>query len=343
MYYQKFIENIQLRRLVVLIGLIVSLFVIRGFLSDILFTFIFTYLFLNMTRFITRHIAIPTKLVVIILYGLIVVLFFILITKYVPIIIDQSFYLFKKLNQFYTEVLTFNDNDINTYLLNYLKDHSIFDQLQKSTVIIFDYLTNIGHVTFKFIMSFTLSFFYCIEEPRIKTFSKKFLGSDLGWLFSDILFFSKTFTSTFGIIIETQILIAMCNTILMIIPMIILNYSQLLSLSLMIFFLSLIPVAGTILSTIPLSFIAYYQGGLDYVIYMLLMIIFIHLFESYFLHPKFLSNKTQLPIFYTFVILFISSQLFGTWGLIVGIPIFVFFLEIINVSRNKSLENSSTT
>ncbi|NRE04462.1 hypothetical protein DBN73_17895, partial [Enterococcus faecalis] len=40
------------------------------------------------------------------------------------------------------------------------------------------------------------------------------------------------------------------------------------------------------------------------------------------LNPKFMSSKTELPIFYTFVILLVSERLFGVWGLIVGIPVF---------------------
>ncbi len=66
----------------------------------------------------------------------------------------------------------------------------------------------------------------------------------------------------------------------------------------MIFILSLVPVAfGVIISCIPLSFIAYSQGGLNDVIYILALITIVHLFESYVLNPKFMSSKTELPIF----------------------------------------------
>ncbi|MPN34068.1 hypothetical protein SDC9_181560 [bioreactor metagenome] len=59
----------------------------------------------------------------------------------------------------------------------------------------------------------------------------------------------------------------------------------------------------------------------------------VHLIESYVLNPKLMSSKTELPIFYTFIVLLVSERLFGVWGLIVGIPIFTFFLDILKVKE----------
>lgn len=58
-----------------------------------------------------------------------------------------------------------------------------------------------------------------------------------------------------------------------------------------------------------------------------------HLLESYILNPKFLSSRKELLIFYTFVILLIREKLFGVWGLIAGISIFTFFLDILKVKQ----------
>jgi predicted PurR-regulated permease PerM len=44
-----------------------------------------------------------------------------------------------------------------------------------------------------------------------------------------------------------------------------------------------------------------------------------------------MSNKTHLPIFYTFLILLISEHFFGVWGLIVGVPVFMFLLDVLEV------------
>ncbi|MEL1196152.1 AI-2E family transporter, partial [Staphylococcus epidermidis] len=88
---------------------------------------------------------------------------------------------------------------------------------------------------------------------------------------------------------------------------------------------------------IPLCIIAFSVGGIQYVVYILVMILVIHALEAYVLNPRFMSSKTQLPIFFTFVVLFVAERFLGTWGLIVGLPIFTFFLDVLGV---KTIQKS---
>lgn len=176
-----------------------------------------------------------------------------------------------------------------------------------------------------FAMSFILSFFFMIEKKKTIVFSRLFLKSEFSWFFQDIYYFADKFVNTFGLVLEAQFVVALLNTLLTTIALAVFGFHQLLSLAIMIFILSLIPVAGVIISCIPLSFIAYSQGGIRDVVYILITILIVHLIESYVLNPKLMSSKTELPIFYTFVVLLVSERFFGVWGLIVGIPIFTFF------------------
>ncbi len=70
------------------------------------------------------------------------------------------------------------------------------------------------------------------------------------------------------------------------------------------------------------------------VIYVLSMIAVLHFLEGYFLNPKLMSSKVNLPMFYTFIILIFSEHYLGTWGLIVGIPIFIFLLDMLDVDTS---------
>ena len=133
--------------------------------------------------------------------------------------------------------------------------------------------------------------------------------------------------------IEAQFIIAIVNTVLSVIALWIMDFPQLFGLGIMIFFLGLIPVAGVIISLIPLSLIAYTIGGFIQVLYILIIIAIIHAIEAYILNPKLMSSKTDLPIFYTFIILIFSEHFFGVWGLIIGIPIFVFLLDVLEVTN----------
>ena len=92
------------------------------------------------------------------------------------------------------------------------------------------------------------------------------------------------------------------------------NMPQLLSLGIMVFVLSLVPVAGVIISAIPMMFIGYSVGGLRYVFYIVIMLVVVHALEAYVLNPKFMASRTELPMFYTFVVLFVAEHLFWCLG-----------------------------
>jgi len=118
----------------------------------------------------------------------------------------------------------------------------------------------------------------------------------------------------------------------------VLGFPQIIGLAIMIFFLGLIPVAGVIISLVPLTIIAFTIGGYLKVIYLFFAIMIIHAIEAYILNPKLMSSKTDLPVFYTFVVLIFSQHFFGVWGLIIGIPVFVFLLDILDVTNKEPVK-----
>ncbi|MGX7243630.1 AI-2E family transporter [Enterococcus quebecensis] len=335
--YEKFLQNERLRRFFVLAAIIFVLYLARGMITMILLTFIFTFLALHFVKFVQGFIKIPSFVLVVATYSLIVFLVYLAITKYVPVLIHQSWQMYNSVVQFYQNP-TDDHNQLLMAINEYMAKSNLMSQIQNGASMILRYIQDIGSIGLSFVLSFILSFFFMIEKKQMAEFSKLFLKSDFDWFFQDIYFFADKFVNTFGVVMEAQFFIAVVNTAITTICLALIGFSQLPSLAIMIFILSLIPVAGVIISCIPLSFIAYSQGGINDVIYILVVIIVVHLFESYVLNPKFMSSKTDLPIFYTFVILLISERLFGVWGLIVGIPIFTFFLDILKIKAIRPLK-----
>lgn len=92
------------------------------------------------------------------------------------------------------------------------------------------------------------------------------------------------------------------------------------------------------ISLIPLLIIGYNIGGLTTVTYVLGIIAVLHFIEGYFLNPKLMSTKMNLPMFYTFIVLLFSEHYIGVWGLLLGIPIFVFMLDILEITHEESSE-----
>ena len=328
--WHRFIDNVPLRRFVVLALLIWVLYLVRGMLSAILLTFIFTYIVVHWVRFVQRWLPkLPSLLVVLVTYAVLVAAVYFAVTKYLPLLITQ---IIKMVNS----VLKFYQSQDGSWLIkqlnHYISAKTVTAQIKHGINLAFSTLTSLTKMAVTFLMSFILSFFYTIELRQMYSFSRLFLTSELfSWLFEDIYFFGKKFVNTFGVVLEAQFFIALCNTALTTICLMFMHMPQILALALMVFVFSLVPVAGVIISLIPLSMVGYSVGGIRDVIYIIIMIIAIHALESYVLNPKFMSSRTELPIFYTFVVLMVSEKLFGTWGLIVGVPIFTFLLDIMGV------------
>lgn len=335
--YEKFIQNTKVRRIAVLLSLGMILYLMRSMLTLFFLTFIFTYLSYKAVQKIKKYLKLSTGLLVIIIYGLIILFGYFVTTKYVPVIVNQTISTIDSLINFYQR----NPKDSDTFfqmIHDVIDQFNVLEYLKNEVTVLIEYIQNFGKVAIAAVMAFILSFFFLIEEKRTFRFSALFLKGELDWYFQDMHYFFEKFTNTFGVVIEAQFFIAFINTTLTTIALAILGFGQLPSLAAMIFILSLIPVAGVIISIIPLSFIAYSTGGINDVIIVLLIILAIHLVESYILNPKLMSSKTEIPIFYTFVILLVSEHYFGVWGLVMGIPAFTFFIDLLKIKSFQKVE-----
>nr|WP_162854098.1 AI-2E family transporter [Furfurilactobacillus milii] len=329
-YYQRFVKNVSLRRWTVLGFIVLALWLMRSMISIVLLTFVFTFLVTRLTQFIRRFVKIPAAVIVIAIYLLVILGLYSGITNYIPKLIDETVKMANTVYNFYRNP-SHDTNYVVNFINQYAKRLDIMNQLKNWATIILNYVGYIGQMALTLFFSLILSFFFTVENKRVREFSHLFLDSTYGWFFQDVSYLFKKFINTFGVVIEAQFFIAICNTVITTVTLAFMRMPQLPTLALMIFILSLIPVAGVIISVVPLGLIGYSVGGLDYVIYILVMILVVHTLEAYVLNPQFYASRTELPIFYTFVVLLVGERLFGVWGLIFGVPLFTFFLDLLGV------------
>ncbi|QSF45401.1 AI-2E family transporter [Paenibacillus tianjinensis] len=336
--FKRYYANITIRRfgILVLIGLL--LYSIRDMLNLVLLTFLIAYVMNSfqvlLTKRISKYIRVNSKVIIIVLYLALITMIVLALVKYLPKVFEQI----KQLTTFLSN-LTPEDipqNQITQYIFVTLKDLNYQSYLKGGI----DYVFKISNWGTTFVLSTILSFVFILEKSRIVSFTSRLRESKISWFYVELEYFGKKFISSFGKVIEAQILIALFNTVFTVIGLWILGmffspFPYLFALSIMIFLLSLIPVVGFVISLVPLCIIGYNIGGLEVVIYVLAMIAVLHFMEGYFLNPKLMSSKMNLPMFYTFIVLLFSEHYIGVWGLILGIPIFVFFLDILEVTREE--------
>lgn len=330
------LSNNSFKRVAIFTILVFILYMLRSMINLILITFIFSFLLDRLINLVSNKFKIHRNLAVLVTYLLIISILSIGIIKYLPIIITEIAQLVSQLQHFFTQK---HDNPILNYLLSLIETKQVSNYLEQGFTFLLNYFSGISKVTIQIMMSLILSLFFLLEKPKLIEFTSKFKQSKIAPFYNEIEFFAKKFVTTFGKVIEAQFIIALVNCVVTTTALWIMGFPQLMGLSILIFFLGLIPVAGVIISLIPLCTIAYTLGGIMKVVYILIVIVVVHAIEAYILNPKLMSSKTDLPVFYTFIVLIFSEHFFGIWGLIIGIPVFVFLLDVLEV-RNKNITTS---
>lgn len=334
------------RRFISLVLIFLFLYAMKSMISLMLLTFVFTYLINSVSKFLIHiledKIKINYKLMIITVSLLVTAILFIIVIDFLPLVIHEFQQVIRQVTHIYT---TPQKNEVINFIVNFLKEKldkiygTIFSSEGINYIIL--YISNIGKIAINIIVALILSIFLLLEKQKVMEFTSKFKQSKIAGICTEIEFFGSKFISSFGKVIEVQILIATINGILSAIGLSIIGFPHLLGFGMMVTLLGLIPVAGVIISLVPLSIVAFNNGGLVQVIYILVMIVLLHAFEAYILNPKLMSSKTKLPIFYTLSILLISEHIGGVVGLIIGIPIFMFILDIIEMPYgNKKVDET---
>jgi predicted PurR-regulated permease PerM len=328
----KILQSQGFKRISIFVLIAIAIYAMKSMINLILLTFIFTFLMDRLVQFIEHKIPLNRKLIVVISYASIVGLFSYGLVMYLPMIAGEITALIKQLTAFYTAK---HDNIILNYIVSRIEEIKISSYLEQGFTFVLKYFTDISKIGLQILLALLMSLFFLLEKVRLMQFTKKFRTSKISSIYAEIEFFGRKFVGTFGKVIEAQLIIAVVNCILTTIALWILDFPQLGGLSIMIFVLGLIPVAGVIISLIPLAIIAYSIGGMITVLYVGIAIMIIHGVEACILNPNLMSSKTNLPVFYTFIVLIFSEHFFGIWGLIVGIPVFVFLLDVLEVTESK--------
>jgi predicted PurR-regulated permease PerM len=153
---------------------------------------------------------------------------------------------------------------------------------------------------------------------------------------SSVVLFAQVVGENF----RAQIIISFCNTVLTTIGLSIIGTGSIALLSVVVFSCGLIPVLGVFLSSVPIILVAINEGGLHMMAYVLILILIIHALEAYVLNPRIVSAAMHINPVITLMILYFAHTFMGMWGVILGVPISVYFFRQISGNGHKSKNGS---
>lgn len=331
-FFSEIVQKKAFKRFSILVVLVLLLYLLRSILDLLLLTFIFAYLFSRVQSFLSkilrRVVRVEGRIVLVFLYVLFAFLLILGLYKLLPILYTQTLKLVEQIADIYSQP---SNNPIILYLRSSFKQVNLINYINQGLTLLMSSLSSLGRWGFNFVLALLLSLYYLLDKKRVVIFSARFEKSSIASIYKEALYLSQKFTSSFGKVIETQIIISFINSMISIIALWLMGFPQYLGLGIMMFVLDLIPVAGVWFSLLPLCTIAYSLGGLTKIIYVLILVVVMHALESYILNPRLMSSKMNLPAFYTLIILIIAEHFLGLWGLIVGLPIFMFILDFVEV------------
>jgi predicted PurR-regulated permease PerM len=181
--------------------------------------------------------------------------------------------------------------------------------------------------TVTLLLALLFSFLILIDVDRLKAQVRGLRSSRLQDFYEEAAQPVVRFGLVVGRAIEAQAMIALLNTSLTALGLVLLSIPAVTVLSLIVFVCGFIPVLGTFISTTPIVLVALNVGGLGKAAAVLGLIVVVHAVEAYLLNPLIVGRHLNLNPVIVLIILFVGHHLFGIWGMVLGVPVTLYVLH----------------
>jgi predicted PurR-regulated permease PerM len=217
-----------------------------------------------------------------------------------------------------------------------LKNKDLFSE--KNLSILQDVLSKIKNawwIIIEIFLALILSFTFIIDLEKLKIYFSSMKKTTFSFFYEEYSLILSTVVNSFWKVFKAQAIIALVNTTLTIIWLLIIwlfyswGFPFIYTLAIIVFIAWFIPVVWTFISSIPIIIVAVAMvWWIQAWIAVLILISVVHSIEAYYLNPKIVSSFMKMPISLTFLILIVSEHLMWIAWLIVWVSLFNFFEEL---------------
>jgi predicted PurR-regulated permease PerM len=223
---------------------------------------------------------------------------------------------------------------IQTALLS-LMPHSEETAGRTFPTVFVDFVRAVVGGTLEFFLAFLLSFMIVLDYDRIGRQLAIWGRGPVGRFFHEASASVVDFSAEVGNAFQCQILVALLNAAITCLGMFLLGIKPLLLLTVIVFLFGLIPVLGVFISSVPIVLIAFNTYGLTRALMTIGMIIIVHALEAYLFNPRIYAARFHLNPVIVLIILLVGHELFGVWGMLLGIPVTHYVLHAAQASRGR--------
>jgi predicted PurR-regulated permease PerM len=216
-------------------------------------------------------------------------------------------------------------NEANAWLRGSMKDVMAFSRgLIAGTV----------RTLFFFLLFFMLTAFMSMDAPRIVAFFEslvpKYWRGDYGRLLGGV-------EAGLAGVVRGQVTIMGINGVLTFVGLFLLKVPFAFALSFLATILYVVPIFGTILSSLPIVLLAL-TVGFGKGIAALAWILVIHAVETYFLNPKIMGDAARIHPVLIVLALVVGERSAGIAGALLAVPVMSVFVAVFKFLHRKQLE-----
>ena len=179
--------------------------------------------------------------------------------------------------------------------------------------------------------------FFTLDSTAIRAYSATLVPSELA---QDMRVLVQRIDRSLAGVVRGQVIICLVNGVLTFIGLVLLKVKFAVLLATVATLFSLIPIFGSILSSIPIVLIGLSQGwgtGLG----ALGWIVGIHALEAYFLNPKIMGSAARIhPVVVAFSLI-AGERTFGLLGALFAVPVAAIVVACFDFARQKAQPSTS--
>lgn len=211
-----------------------------------------------------------------------------------------------------------------------------------------EFVKGVADGTLKFLLAIVLSFLIVLDFDTIRHELGVWQQSPVGRFFHEASASVVEFSDVVGTAFQCQLMVAALNTVITCVGLVVLKIEPVLLLTTIVFLFGLIPVLGVWISSVPIVLIAFNDVGLRHAMLAVGMITIVHLLEAYVFNPRIYAARFHLNPVIVLIILLVGHEMFGVWGMLLGIPVTHYVLNIAQMpslprkSRQKRVEKPAS-
>jgi predicted PurR-regulated permease PerM len=183
-----------------------------------------------------------------------------------------------------------------------------------------------------FIVLFMLTAFISVDAPRIVRFFETLLPTP--WRDDYRRLLHGIDTGLAGVV-RGQLTIMLVNGLLTLVGLLVLRIPFAFALSALATILYVVPIFGTILSSVPIVLLALTGGGVSMGLLALGYILVIHALEAYVLNPKIMGDASKIHPVLIVLALVIGERSWGLVGALLAVPVASVFVAVFRFLHRK--------